>query len=101
RNELPRMAKFGDHREPVFAGQHDVEDDQVKILRSAGQYLESGLACVGQIHLVAFRFQVEAQTRGEMLLVLDDQDPAHAYCGGPPGSCNMKVLPMPVPWLSA
>ena len=56
------------HLDPVDAGQHQVEDDEVVRLRIA---LERCLAVGGYIHLVAVLGGCEANGVGNRILVLD------------------------------
>ena len=60
---------------------------------------ERRFARVDHLDVVVLGDQVEPQAFGEMLLVFDDQDPAHG--GGNSGNCTVNVLPRPGPSLSA
>ena len=100
-NELAGVAQFGDDRESVFAWQHHVEHHQVEPAPRVHKRLERAFAGVDDFHFVALGLEIEAQAGGEVLLILNNQDSAHVYCGGAVGSCRVKVLPRPAPWLSA
>ena len=77
RNELADGSKLRGDRKSVLAGQHDVEDDGVERLPVDQQHAERAFAVGHNRRLVSLRFEVEPQAVGNVLLVFDDQDPAH------------------------
>ena len=93
----PGAAQLGDHLEAVLAGQHDIEDYQVEARGAGLESIERGFARVRHVYLVAFRFQVEAQAFGQVLLIFHYEDARHLASG----NCRTKVLPRPGPSLSA
>jgi hypothetical protein len=70
-------AQLRGNGESVLARQHDVEDDDIEDATLFEQQVERLLAVGGDERLVALGFEVEAQTVGDVLLVLDDQYSAH------------------------
>ena len=102
RHELPRRAEPPDHLEPVETGQHDVEEDDVEAAGvgvGADETLEGDRAVLLDLGRVPFRFEIQLEARGEMLLVLDDENAAHEEALS--GSSSVKVLPRSAPRLSA
>ncbi len=93
------MPQLGDHREAVLARQHHIQHHQVEAALPVRQQPERALTAVDDFHVVALGFEIEAQPRGQVLLVFYNQYPAH--CGGAMGSCRVNVLPRPAPGLSA
>ena len=85
--------------EPVDAGKHDVEDDDIVPRRIGGEPLERFFAIVDDVDVVPLSLEVVTQAVGQVLFVFDDEDAAH--CGATSGSCTMNVLPCPGPPLSA
>ena len=84
RDELPGAPQLGHDREPGHAWQHDIEDDQVEASGIGQQLRQRRFSRVHHLGVVMLGDQVELQTCGDMLLVFDDQDPAHR--GGDNGS---------------
>src|SRR4051812_12259131 len=69
-------AQLAAHLQAVAAGQHEIEQDQVRRIRP---YPAHHLGTVGDaMRLVALRLQVVRLERGELRLVFHDEDPAHA-----------------------
>ena len=68
------LAQLADDREPVLARQHDVEHDQVEVLRRIEQARERAIAVVQHLGLEALRLEVEAEPFRQVLLVFDNQD---------------------------
>ena len=106
RHEDVALAQLADDGEPVLAGQHDVEHDQVEVRRRIEKALEGAIAVVEHLGIEAFGLEVEAQPFGQVVLVFDDQDALrHAdraqADAGAEGSCSVKVLPCPWPALCA
>ena len=91
---LPELAH---DREAVLAGQHDVEDHQIEMLRWIEQTRQRPLAIVLHFGRESLRLQVEAQPFGQVLFVFDDEDAlGHVddqADAGADGSCSVKVLP--------
>ena len=101
RHELARRAQPPHHLEAVEAGQHDVEQDDVEPTGAGpggDEALQGHLAVLLHLGREPFRFQVQLQTPGEVLLVFDDEDAAHDAFSG---SSSVKVLPRPAAPLSA
>ena len=59
-NELSRLAHFRHDRESVFARQHDVEYNHIGRSRLRQQVRKRLLPALGNLHLVTFRFEIEA-----------------------------------------
>ena len=94
------------HVKTADPGQHDIQDHDVEGGRFGLQPFKRGFAGVHQLHLIAFRFQVESQSFSEVLLVFNYQHSVHFVVlahllNFTIGSCRMKVLPRPGPSLSA
>ena len=68
------LAQLADDREPVLARQHDVEHDQVEVLRGIEQPRERALPVVQDLGVEALGLEVEAQPFRQVLLVFDNQD---------------------------
>src|SRR5580698_1645773 len=98
RNVIVSLAQRCDDRETVFAGQHDDEHDCVEIFFFCNQALERGFAIAGNFHGVAFRFEVEAQSLGQVRFIFHDQHAAHATFLG---NSSEMVEPRPSPSLAA
>ena len=96
-NELPRVAQFPHHREPVLAGQHHIQHHHVEPLRARQQPFERRFPRLHHFHPIALGFQVETQALGQVHFVFHYQDSAHLAIG----NCSAKVLPCPGPSLSA
>src|SRR5205823_2989361 len=98
---LPELAHDG---EAVFSRQHDVEHDEIEMLRGIQKVRERALPVVEHFRGEALRLEVEAQPLRQVMLVFDNQDPlrhvdqADAEAAG---SCSVNVLPCPCPALSA
>ncbi len=102
RHELTRLAQLGHHGEAVLPRQHDVEYHQVETaVRWIGELFERRLAGLDDCDAVALRFEIEAESLGQVLLVLDDQHARGAHARAARGSKSVNVLPRPVPALSA
>src|SRR6185437_2565015 len=71
RNEVLRLAEFFRDLEAVPAGQHDVEEDGVKMLLV--EQREGALAVSGDGRFIAFGAQIEEESLGEMSFVFDDE----------------------------
>ena len=97
-------AQFFHHREAVLARQHHVEDHRV-VARSIGEQPRQRLRAVAvDVYGVALGFEIEAEAVGEVRLVLDDQDAAHArrrVADSARGSSSVNVAPLFSPALSA
>ncbi len=80
------------HLEPVEAGQHHVEHDQV---RPVGLHLRHrGRPVVGQLHREALGPQPGRDRLGDRALVLDHQDPALVlFMSGSVGTGRGECLP--------
>src|SRR4029453_15189318 len=101
-HELSDVAELGDDREAVLARQHHVEDDEIEgAADPPGQPLERRLAGLDYLDVVSFGLEVESNPLGEMLFVLDDQHTRGVHASAAFGSSSVKVLPRPVPSLSA
>jgi len=61
----------------AHAGKHQVEHHQFDRWRRRGEKVEGGGAVAGGGHRVALSLEVELDSKGEMLLVLDDEDVRH------------------------
>jgi hypothetical protein len=68
------FAQLGRYSKAVFAGKHDIEDNQVELGVLLQQEVERGLAIARHARFVAFRFEIELQSAGKMLFVLDQQN---------------------------
>ena len=77
RHEPVRLAQLAGDVEAIDAGQHDIQDHDVRVRAVAQQVLERRFAIVEHGDLVAFGFEIEAQPLRQVRLVLDDQDLAH------------------------
>ena len=77
-NEVAGLARAIGDREAVDAGQHDVEDHEVVANgRPRGEARERLRAVAHHVDLVPFELEVELHALGEVLLVLDDEQPSH------------------------
>jgi hypothetical protein len=74
---LSGVPQIGHHLEPGHAWQHHVEDDEIEAERIGQELRERRFARVDHLGIVVLGDQVEPQAFGDMLLVFDDQDPAH------------------------
>src|SRR5579883_1930201 len=83
----------------VGAGEHDVEDDEVEALLA--EELEGLVALVEDLDLEALVLEVEPEALRYVLLVLDEQDLAHAAAPGASGTRTRNDAPRPGPSLSA
>src|SRR3989440_1306140 len=79
------LAQRAQHAEPVHAGQHEVEDDQVG--PAVARARQSLGAVVGHLDLIAFDLQVVAQPVGEIWVVFHHQDSHHAGTLERPPGC--------------
>ena len=68
---------FGHHLETVFAGKHHIQDNGVEGFALREYQLQRRLTISGDNRLMAFGFKIEAQALGQMLLVFDQEYPAH------------------------
>src|SRR4029453_9116312 len=64
----------------VDSGQHDVEQDQVRLL--AARDRQRGFAVLGLEHLAARRIEIDATDEPDRSLVVDDQDAPFARAAG-------------------
>ena len=89
----------------VIAGQHHIQDNGIESFTFVDEPLQSRFAVGGDLDGVPFCLQVEAQAIGQMRLVLNDNDAAHAtvsFCGNSfLGNSRVTVVPLPAPSLSA
>jgi hypothetical protein len=81
RDEIPGRPQLRHDGEPVLAGQHHVEHDEVDGGGIVLQPVQRALPRIDDIGIVAFGFEVEAQPFGEMLFVFDDEDALRHGCG--------------------
>src|SRR5439155_818174 len=82
RDEVALAADRARDVEPVVvAGEHDVEDDEVH--RPAPHLVERLRGRPREPDLVARVLEVVAEAEGEVLLVLDEEDPAHVGLPAP------------------
>ena len=102
RHELPGLTQLRNDGEAVLARQHDIQHHEIEAaVGGVGQLLERRLAGLDDLDPVSLGLEVEAQPLGQMLLVLDDQDPRRTHARAARGNSSVKVLPRPAPWLSA
>ena len=94
RNVVAGGAQLIGNFETVFAGQHNVEDESVKVLVPAKQKIERSLAIAGNAGGMTFGLQIELQAGGNVNFVLDDQHAAHETLLG---NSRMTVAPLPSP----
>jgi hypothetical protein len=81
---LAGSPQLGHDRKPGHAWQHDIEDDQVEAGGIGDQLCQRRFSRLHHFDVVMLGDQVEPQTCRDVLLVFDDQDPAHR--GGDNGS---------------
>ena len=105
RHVVARGARAAQHLDAVHLGQHQVEDHELEAARGIGQPARGGGAVARDLDRVALRREIEAQTLGQMRLVVDHQDPRHRgppyAAGGAARSVTTKRLPVPRPSLRA
>ena len=102
RHEIALGAQRARHVEAVLAGQPHVEHHGIELVALDPQQGHGGGAIAFDVHVVAIGGEVEAQALGDVLLIFDDQDAAHATRSGASlGNSSVNVAPSPSPWLSA
>src|ERR1700689_3113247 len=99
RDVVFRFAQFARNGKAVFSRQHYIENERFELGILFEQQIKRLFAFAADVHGVAFGFEIEAQTFGEMRFVFADEDPGRARL--PRGSVSVKVLPWPSPPLSA
>jgi hypothetical protein len=78
RHEVAGLARAISDGEAVDSREHDVEDHEVVARRYAGSEVRERLRAVTHyVDLVALDLEVELHALGEVLLVLDDEQPSH------------------------
>jgi hypothetical protein len=77
-NELLGGSKLRHDGKSVLPGQHHVEDDEIEMgAAMPEEALERPFSGIDDLGLKAFRFEVEAQSFGEVQLVFDDEYALH------------------------
>ena len=79
RDELPGSAQLRSNGETVLARQHHVEHHDLECMPLFQEQLERLFAVTRHDGLVAFRFEVEAETVGDVLFVFDDEDASSCH----------------------
>ncbi len=86
-------ADLADHLEAAEAGQHDVDDDEVRLL-GPGEG-EPRLAVHGRPHDVALHPEVQLEAAEDRGVVLDDEDPLRHHGTSIAGRVMVNVAPFP------
>ena len=102
---VARLADALRHLEAIEPGEHHVEDHEVEaVARSVDEKAKRRETVADHLHGVALLFEVEADPLGQVLLVLDDEDPrlrrAHAATPLLGGRVRVNVEPRSGPALS-
>ena len=98
RHVLTRRPQLRRDREPVLAGQHHVEHHDIEVRFLLEQQIERLLAGLRDDHVVSVGLEIEPDSFGDVLLILNDENAAHDVARG---SSTVKVAPRPSPSLCA
>jgi hypothetical protein len=81
RDKLASVAHFRHHAKSVLTRQHDVQNQNIKRRRVDYQPMQRFFSRLKNFNLISFRFQVETQAIGEVLLVFYDENSLHFEIG--------------------
>src|SRR3954470_7088250 len=104
RDVIARGAQLGDDLEPIFAGKHDVQHTDVKILFFPQQAIRCAFPLPDDLGRISFSLEIEAESLRQVRLVFHHQYPNHACSpgdGATLGNSMITVVPCPSPALSA